>query len=231
MGADPHDDIIPFEKPETAPTPAPVARSGAAVREAQKPAGPELRCPSCGYSMKGLRSLRCPECGKAVSASAIGKTKDAGVDAQRNEMRHLTIMLLVGLAGSIGLMLAMRGWEGAVGYLIVYAISVPAGLAAYFICCLLWVGFDEPMPIVAYKLAAIYAVVDLLSHGLSFVPVLNMGLLRLAIVGAAYIGLLMSQLDLDQGDAIGVAIATFIMKVLVGIAILSVLVSVFGFTI
>lgn len=221
------DDIIPFEKESPS---APIARPPARPAGVTKQAGPELRCPACGYSMKGLRSLRCPECGKAISASALGKAQDAGVDAQRREMRLLALMLAVGLLGSLGIMFGLHGWEGAVGYLVVFAISVPAGLAAYFICCLLWVGFDEPLPMVAFKLAAIYAIVDLLSSGISFVPILNMWFLKTALVGLAYIGLLMKHLDLDSGDALGVAVATFIMKVIMAMVVLSVLVSGFGFT-
>lgn len=231
MSAHSHDDVIPLEKPAAPRSPGQGVRGAAPARSATSQAGPELRCPSCAYSMKGLRTLRCPECGKAISASALGKAQDAGVDTQRKELRQLTLMLLVGLAGSLGLMLFQHGWQGAAGYLLIFAISVPAGLAAYFICCLLWVGFDEPLPIVAYKLAAIYAIVDLLSFGISFVPILNVSMVRIAIVGLTYIGLLMTQLDLDSRDAVGVAIATFIMKVIVGAVVLSVLVSAFGLTI
>lgn len=215
---------IRLEKSQTA------ARAAAPTGPAPQQ-GSELRCPSCGYSLKGLRALRCPECGKAISASAIGKAQDAGVDSQRRELRTVSLMLIGGLLGSLGILLSLHGWEGAAGYLIVFAISVPAGLAAYFICCLLWVGFDEPLPIVAFKLAAIYAVVDLLNLGLSFVPVISTPILKMILVGLAYIGLLMTQLDLDSGDALGVAIATFIMKVIVGAIVLAVLVSALGLTI
>ena len=40
------------------------AGSGAGLAEA-------LRCPSCGYSMRGLMQARCPECGSTYTLEAL----------------------------------------------------------------------------------------------------------------------------------------------------------------
>lgn len=226
MSARSDDNVIPFEK----------SASAHAARSGPKPHAPavaglpvkELRCPACGYSMKGLRALRCPECGKPVSAGPVGRSGDAGVSQQRREIRKALLMLAIGLAGVFSIVGATHGLQGMIVYLIVFAISVPCGIAAYWLCCLLWVGFDEPMPMVALKLAGIYAVVDLLGQSLAFVPMLNIGIMKLAITGVAYIGLLMSMLELDQADAIGVAIATFLVKALAVFLILMFLIPAFG---
>lgn len=105
---------------------------------------------------------------------------------------------------------------------------MPVGLAAYCLCCLLWVGFDEPLGMVAVKLAGIYAAVDLVSIVMNHIPILDIWIVRTAIAAATYISLLMSQLDLDQGDAIGVAFATFIVKLIIAWSLLAFLIPLLG---
>lgn len=219
------DGVIPFE-----PTPPAAATARAPARMMPPPrpgAATDPRCPHCGYSMKGLRSLKCPECGKTVSPSRLGRPRDLGVATQRAELRSTAIMLIVGLASAFTMYSISAGWAGAVTYAIIFAISVPAGLIAYFLCCLIWIGFDEPLPIVAFKLAAIYAVVDALAAALSFIPLFGLGLFNTLVTLIAYTSLLMSRLELDSGDAVAVAFVTFLVKVAMAIALTVVLSSVF----
>jgi hypothetical protein len=50
------------------------------------------------------------------------------------------------------------------GYGIFYglqlAIGVPIGVVAFFLCCLLWMGFDAPMHLTALRLVGVYALTD-----------------------------------------------------------------------
>lgn len=179
---------------------------------ADGPTGAGRACVKCGYDLAGLKSPRCPECGTLNSPRARRRARDDR-DAravERTEYTKPLIMFAAGLAISSAITAGVGdGVQAILWYLIGYALYVPAGTGAFFVCCLLWIGFDAPMHLTALRLAAVYAVTDAVAGVMGFVP---LPIIPMLVVLFTYIGLLMDLLDLDVQDAVIVAVATSLIQ-------------------
>ncbi|MCA9289201.1 MAG: hypothetical protein KDA05_11485 [Phycisphaerales bacterium] len=179
-------------------------------------AGPDEggpKCVSCGYSLKGIKNQRCPECGTLNTRQnkrALAEAK-AARDVVREAYTKPLIMFGVGLAISvvaamIGAGSLSAGFTATAAYLIAYAIYVPLGVAVFLLCCLVWLGFDAPIHLIALRLAAVYAVTDAVGVFVAFIP---LGIIQMAIIVIVHVGLLQDMLELDLTDAILVGLLTF----------------------
>ncbi len=168
-------------------------------------------CSQCGYDMTGVPGTRCPECGTVCE---LGRRAYDRSESRRIAMWSYlkpAIMFVVGFAGILGL-LALTGEMSMLGFYITKWITfVPLGVAAFFVCCLLWLGFDAPFHRVALELAGIYAVVDLIS--LAVYCVVPFYLVNGLVVYFVYIALLASFLDLDYSDAVAVAFINLLLRI------------------
>ncbi|HVZ92978.1 MAG TPA: hypothetical protein VG797_00560, partial [Phycisphaerales bacterium] len=192
-----------------------VARAKGSAKD--KAARREPKCPKCGYSLVGLPGMVCPECGANIAAAVKVNERERGAreDLKRDYLRALGLML-GGWAG-VTILLALRGEIGSVPlYLIEYVFMVPVGLVVFFVCSALWIGFDAPWGITAVRLAAIYALADVVGELMGFVPILFVGP---AVTALAYIMLLESYLDIDKGDAIILAILTAAARLGLGLVV------------
>lgn len=221
----PEDASIPLElEPETPriATRAPIvpASPPIASKPASRQSGPE--CPKCGYSIVGLKSDVCPECGGSITFNVL-RGADRKKEARkqlRHEYRRAAITLVMSF-GAVALLTALYGEFGVFWLsLIKYAIFVPIGLASYFLCCMLWIGFDQPWGITTLRLAAIYAVLDAIAVAISSVSVALVSWLLLSFV---HITLLSKWLELDTQDAVLVSMVTMGMRMLAFIALFGVL--------
>jgi hypothetical protein len=75
-------------------------------------------CPSCGYSMSGVRPTLCPECGLDVSSyeAALCEPLDGRVGRDRTVLRVIVVLRMIGLIIGIfssGLLLwELSAWHG-----------------------------------------------------------------------------------------------------------------------
>ena len=187
--------------------PAGSGASGAPGAVSPKKRGKKDLCASCGYDMSGLQGRRCPECGEFAPVTGRDHDRVRSIQAEHRYMQYwkpLT-MFVVGMVG-VALVLTLSGEaESIPSYFIGLVMSVPIGLATYWILCVIWIGFDEPLKVIALKLLGIYAVVDLVSVVMDQLPIPVVGWL---VPTVTYIGLLASMLDLEYVEAIAVAVAT-----------------------
>lgn len=180
------------------------------------PSGSGPKCINCGYSLQGLKKAKCPECGTSNAPADRKKIveKRAAQGVVRDAYLKPVIMFSVGI--TISIVAAMigegsfdEGLGAALGYLIKYAVYVPVGVIVFLGCCLLWMGFDAPIHLIALRLAAVYAVTDAVGVFVGFIPI---GIVQWAIMCMVYVGLLQDMLELDLNDALLVGIITFAVR-------------------
>lgn len=98
-----------------------------------------MRCPTCDYSLKGLRSLTCPECGETVSLTRLER-----MEADRLQPRQRVWM---GIGGGLSLLAAagcavvgvIAGVRGELGWAVgggVAAVMLLANAAARIGACI-----------------------------------------------------------------------------------------------
>lgn len=176
------------------------------------------RCEKCGYDLSGLTKPRCPECGTVFRLR--GSLKQRSMEDSREVAKWAYLKPLIMFAIGAVIMLAEQGaqggLEGALHWVIRYAVEVPIGVAAFWLCCLTFLGFDAPMHLTAIRLAGIYAVTDVVALVAGFIPI---PIVPMVIVLTVYIGLLMDTLDLDYQDALLLGLVSGAAKVLIGGAI------------
>jgi len=186
-------------------------------KSADPPRGVRQQCKKCGYDLRGLKSAKCPECGTLNNRpTRRERDKETSVEVARETYRKPLIYLAIGLIG----MFLIRGLEQGggpshvLGYALGYAIQLPIGLAVYWVCCLIWIGFDAPVHLTVLRLAGIYALVDLIGTVLGVVPILG-GVIGWMLALFFYVGLLMDLLEMDLQDTIIVGLLTYLVKAMV----------------
>ena len=190
--------------------------------------GGTIACPYCDYDLTGLKQLKCPECGNVIEVSDLQATptvKKVRPPVVWREMRRPAIMLGIAMVINIIMMMLTGTPTDAIRYLLVAIVEAPCGLLAYWLIGVLWMGFDQPLPTVLLRLAAIYAVCDAVwAIGSLFIFILILW----PIVIVVYVGLLAKELDVELDDAIFIAATTGVTKVFIGAAILAPLFKAFG---
>jgi hypothetical protein len=169
------------------------------------------KCVKCGYNLRGLKDPRCPECGHFSTPNDI-KERMRLTSKQTARAAYMKPIIQFA-AGALVLSFVAAGSENPGWFAIIYtvklAIGVPIGVLAFFLCCLLWMGFDAPMHLTALRLAGIYAVVDAVGAVLGLLPI---PLVPFLLTMALYIGMLAESLELDLQDAILVGLVTWFIK-------------------
>lgn len=188
-------------------------------------------CINCGYDLAGLPEPPiCPECGtenpkrRPKSARRIELEQESRATIRKAYLRP-AIMLAVGLLGLLIVAASHGRPTDVLAYGLKFLIGVPVGLGVYVVCCLIWIGFDMPLHLIAFRLAAIYAVVDLLGALGGLLGIFK--LLVLGLIYVTYVGLLMEELDLDLQDALILAFLTSFAHFVTG-AILTLILLHFG---
>lgn len=181
-----------------------------------------LTCGQCGYSMQGLRDKRCPECG------SIARAKNWR-DYSREESKRVTqwayltpaIMLGVGTLVSV-LVLWGTGRTDMIPILAAqWGLSAVLGTAAFFVLCVMWLGFDAPMHLTALRLVAIDAV-----FAAAFLTLGAMiGAVPLAgwIFGLIYIVVVAKMLDIEYVEAFVLGVLKAILAIVSVVIIRSIM--------
>jgi hypothetical protein len=182
---------------------------------------PLYACVKCGYDLAGLPEPPvCPECGTLNPKRKKPRTpRSAELEEQSREIARMAylrpaIMLGGGLLALFILTAALGKPTDMLAYGLKYLFDVPVGLGVYVVCCLLWIGFDMPLHLIAFRLAAIYAVVDVLDALGGLLGIF--GFLFWGLIYFAYLGLLKEELDIEFQDAWILAFLTSFAKFLVG---------------
>jgi len=196
------------------------ARTGAKVATEHKSKAPKSagkKCSKCGYLMAGVKTARCPECGTInMPPDKRERDRELAKSIARQEYRKPILMFLIGAGGVCAYLAATEPQAGTeiLKYLISYLIEVPIGFAVFWICTIVWIGFDAPIHLTALRLAGIYAAVDLALVICANIPIPFAGLFIPALM---YVGFLSEMLEMDLIDAIVVGFLTFMAKLGVGI--------------
>lgn len=171
-----------------------------------KKAGAGKKCGKCGYDLTGLKTPKCPECGTVNRPLTKQEQyrKDSR-DLARREYLRPVILFAVALAIAAAINASIGRGVNLPEYLLTYAISVPIGLVVYLMCCAMFLGSDAPLGLTCLRLAAVFALADIIVGVASVVPVFYV---TIAVVIASH-GLLMHKLmDLDLQDALIVGAVT-----------------------
>lgn len=191
------------------------AEGGApAKRKARKPdVLTPLKCKQCGYDMQGLKSLTCPECGTENRLRSAKRERELAESKRiaRKAWISPVIMTAVGLGITCSIVAAAEGGPAVVGHLMNFGISLVIGFIVYFVCSLMWIGFDEPIPMTALRLMGAIALGNIGFTLVGLSPIRPM--LLWAAPTIVYFLILSHVMEIDYEDAVIVAIITSVIKV------------------
>lgn len=171
-----------------------------------KAPGTSGACAKCGYSMAGLKTPVCPECG-TVNAARSRTRREGKPSLFRDELLEPLIYLAAALVIG-GLSLLGESGRGQTTLLITGAIMLPVAALQYYLCGMMWIGFERPMRFVALRLVASLALcmaVGLLAGNFPIFAIFLRYAPMLIVLGYA----LYSLMDIEIGDSM--AAATIIM--------------------
>ncbi len=175
------------------------------------------KCPACGYSLAGTRIAMCPECGQSVTRGAVREYLRDRARVTTTRMAYLVPAAITLIASAI--------WMSFVGYYnggealaIVFAsrlISIVLGTVGYFLCCLLWIGFDAPWRLTILRLAAVHS-----STIATFILATASGSIILALIATliVYLVLLTKLLDMELREAFVYAVLCWLLGMIVEFA-------------
>lgn len=188
-----------------------------ADREASARFKSVTECTNCGYSTAGLPQPKCPECGHIIKPkSRLEHLAETSKETTRAEYLRPIFYFVGGLIG-LALIHLIRGDPFA---LLVDSLSViiqvPIGVGVFWLCCLMIFGFDAPMHLTALRLAGIYSVVGAVG---TLVDLFTIGIVTFVVTGIVWIGMLMSELDLEIQDAVIYSLMSNFIMFVVGLAL------------
>jgi hypothetical protein len=185
--------------------------------------GPKkFACAECGYDLTGLKTTRCPECGKVNTIRSSKRERDIEESKRIARMAYIkpAIMLAAGLGLATIILASQAGSMVIPIYLLKFAIGFVISLVVYFVCSLIFIGFDEPFHLMTLRLAGVYAVMEAITL---IVEQLPLGIGVPILLGAIWIGLMVTVMEIDKEDAIIYGVLSFVVKIAVGIFVLSML--------
>jgi hypothetical protein len=153
--------------------------------------------------------------------AGLDKEREESARAARMEYIKPIVMLGIGAGAMIAILTSSAGDEEISGatvaafYPIKLAIELAIGVAALWIAAKLWLGGVDTLGLAIVRLAGIYAMSDLIAQATA--PLMILGWL---ITFVCYIGMLMWLFELEAGEAMILAIITFLLKLAVGAVLL-----------
>jgi hypothetical protein len=195
-------------------------RTGAPTKTSKKEKRGPKRCEKCGYDLTGLKKPKCPECGHVFTLGRDLKKERA--EDNRQTIRWAYIKPLITIAAGLALMCiiaASRGGEAyVIGYLIKYAAGFPIAAMVFWICCLMWVGFDAPLHLMLLRMAGVCAVTDAAAAAVDGLPLY---FVTRAFIMIVFVGTLTDAMEMDMTDALIVGVITWLAKVMAVLAIIA----------
>ncbi len=214
-------DLAPEEPKRPSPTYAPIKPSGL-------DAGKPMPCPHCGYDLRGTPGQPCPECGNKVSQTRIRAERER-LERKFHQQAWFPSVLTIAI-GIAAIILASGyagsstggGAAGATGYILYWmislAISVVVGWVVYPVLAFLWIGWSSSIPTTALQLAGAYAGA---TATLAVLELTGLPIIPLLTSTAVLIGLLCKLMDVDQNDAVALAVISWGIKWMIAIFVLN----------
>jgi hypothetical protein len=154
-------------------------------------------CGKCGYDLSGVKGPRCPECGTINRAAS--RIDEIRADSKRiARMAYITpgVTALVASAAAVAILASTGAWHWTEPVALVLAWAF--GVAVYFVCTLTFIGVDEPFPLMALRLLAVYSITWVVESAMG--GILG-GSARLAITYGVMAITLVVIMDIDWEDA------------------------------
>ena len=209
-----------FNKDTGRPTQAPADPPGMTPRERAAKKTATMVCISCGYDLKGLKAPKCPECGTVNSRHTQKRASD------RQQLRSMYVRPLIGAAIGAALTAGIVAMSTASPAAVLVTMAVLAattiiGFATYVGCCMLFIGFDEPLGVTFARISCVYALYTALASLFALVPA--GGLLLWPVKAIVFVGLLVQIMELDFQDAKYVALACLVVHIAMMVVIVAML--------
>ena len=215
------------------PEPKMISPEFRAIAEASAKA-PAVRCPDCGYDLRGNRSGVCPECGLKLTSAALRRAARKR-DRKASDSPYFVSGVVLGVSVVAGLGLNALLWGidggvngavvGAVVYLAWLAVLVVTGWVVFFACSAMWIGWSQTIPVTIVQITAAYAAYATISTvlGMTGIPIMpwliSMGCL---------LGLQCKLLDIEFRDALIITFVSGALKTLLGLVVLSAIIIALG---
>ncbi len=196
------------EAPVRVHQPKTEGKDGKKGKNKGKPA-PGFACRHCGYDMAGAISTRCPECGKVNMQPKDQGLVDDEREIRRNVYRRPFILMLIGWVLSAAVLaFSKAGVSEVVGLVVLWGIVTVFGVFTFWVCTKMFLEYDAPWHITLLRLAGIFACTTVLPTSIGFASGLGM-VFGLAAIGLTVL-LYMTELELELWEAIGLAIAGWV---------------------
>ncbi|MBN4082598.1 hypothetical protein JYS44_00005, partial [Phycisphaeraceae bacterium AH-315-B13] len=174
-----------------------------------------LLCPKCSYDLRGLRSDRCPECGKMLTQTAVrqAENKRDGINDSSWYDPRAVLFAIVGLViGGTVWGIAAGSITGVYQFAGYFGITVVIGWVVFFVCSVMWIGFDQPLRKTVVQIIGAYGLYSGVASVLELIPL--PGIITFFIAMAVLVSLLSEMLDIDLQDAIVISLIVIIVKVM-----------------
>ncbi len=161
-----------------------------------------------------MSPIQDPRFSHAHKSQMRQQDRDDSERAARMEYIKPAVMLLLGGGIVVSYLLSSSGVGSALLYVLVITIELIVGVAGLWAASAIWLGGMGPLGLGILRLAGIYAMTDMITLFLG----------ELAFVGSliqlvCYVAMLAWLFDLDPAESILLAILTFVLKIVAGIAI------------
>lgn len=188
----------------------------------------DIVCIKCGFNR--VTGARGPSGGAGESERASKRkersrpltVRDDGQREARNAYIKSAVILAICLPIAVVIWSVMPGIEMPIWLaLATFGVMYVATLVVYFICSLMWIGFDEPLKLEALRLAAACAITEIARAVLSPLP-MNWRVQAVVqlIIGFVFVASVMQLMEMDKEDAIMFAVLTWVIRLVVGYAVI-----------
>lgn len=161
-----------------------------------------------------MSPIQDPRFSHAHKSQMRQQDRDDSEHAARMEYIKPAVMLLLGGGIVLSYLLSSSGVGGALLYVVVLSIELIVGVAGLWAASAIWLGGMGPLGLGILRLAGIYAMTDMIALLLG-----ELAFVGLLIQLVCYVAMLAWLFDLDPAESILLAILTFVLKIVAGIAI------------
>lgn len=161
-----------------------------------------------------MSPIQDPRFSHAHKSQMRQQDRDDSERAARMEYIKPVVMLLLGGGIVVGSVLSSGSAGSALLYVLVLSVELIVGVAGLWAASAIWLGGMGPLGLGILRLAGIYAMTDMIALFLG-----ELAFVGLLIQLVCYVAMLAWLFELDPAESILLAILTFVLKIVAGIAI------------